>query len=74
MGPIEKKIKEYINLQGISEDTIAVLNNLVDEVKPIEKNLVNKSYAQGYFDKEKGKSATWDHYSSKFISYTFLKV
>ena len=66
MSPLEKKIKEYLSTEGLSEETILVLKNLKNEVKPIEKQMVNESYQKGFTDKERGKNPTWDHYSSKY--------
>lgn len=69
MGPIEKKIKEYLSTEGLSEETILVLKNLKNEIKPLEKQLVNSSYDQGYTDKERGKRPTWDQHASRYGNY-----
>ena len=69
MGPIEKKIEQYLKTEGLSEETFLVLENLQKEIKPLERQLVNASYDQGYTDKERGKRPTWDQYSSKYSNY-----
>jgi hypothetical protein len=66
MGPIEKKINEYLELEGLSDDTIAVLNNLVEEIKLLEKEIINDSYYNGFTDKERGKNPSWDQYSLRY--------
>ena len=66
MGPIEKKIDQYLKTEGLSEETIFVLKNLQKEISPLEKHLVNSSYDQGYTDKERAKRPTWDQYASRF--------
>ncbi len=74
MAPIEKKINEYLQDQQISEETKIVLNNLLNDLIPIEKTLVNNSYFEGYTDKERGKSPNWNLYSTKYIKITFGKI
>jgi hypothetical protein len=69
MGPIVKKIDQYLKTEGLSEETILVLKNLKGEIKPLEKQIVNSSYDQGYTDKERGKKPVWDQYSSKYNNY-----
>ena len=69
MGPIVKKIDQYLKTEGLSEETLLVLENLQKEIKPLERQLVNASYDQGYTDKERGKKPTWDHYSSRYSCY-----
>ena len=69
MGPIVKKIDQYLKTEGLSEETFLVLENLQKEIKPLEKQIVNSSYDQGYTDKERGKRPTWDQYSSKYSNY-----
>ena len=69
MGPVEKKIKEYLSTEGLSEETILVLKNLKNEIKPIEKQIINSSYDQGYTDKERGKRPNWDQYTAKYKNY-----
>ena len=69
MGPIVNKIDQYLKTEGLSEETLLVLKNLQKEIKPIEKQIVNSSYDQGYTDKERGKRPTWDQYSSKYSNY-----
>ena len=69
MGPIEKRIKELSLTEGLSEETKLVLKQLKTEVKELEKRSVNESYHQGFTDKERGKSPTWDYYSHKHKSY-----
>jgi hypothetical protein len=69
MGPIEKKIKEILKTEGISEETKLVLNHLKGEVKQLEPRLMNESYHQGYTDKERGKSPTWNYFKVKYNTY-----
>ena len=69
MGPIIKKIDQYLKTEGLSQGTLLVLENLQKEIKPLERQLVNASYDQGYTDKERGKKPTWDHYSSRYSCY-----
>ena len=69
MGPIVKKIEQFLSTEGLSDETILVLENLKKEIQPIEKQMVNSSYDQGFTDKEKGKNLTGDHYSSKYSCY-----
>lgn len=69
MGPIVKKIEQYLSTEGLSDETILVLENLKKEIQPIEKQMVNSSYDQGFTDKEKGNRPTWDHYNSKYECY-----
>ena len=69
MGPIVNKIDQYLKTEGLSEETFLVLENLQKEIKPLERQLVNASYDQGYTDKERGKRPTWDQYSSKYSNY-----
>ena len=69
MGPIEKKIKEILKKQVLSEETTLVLKLLENEVRTLEKDLVNRSYQQGVHDKESGRSLTWDYYSHRYNSY-----
>ena len=69
MGPIVNKIDQYLKTEGLSEETLLVLKNLQKEIKPLEKQIVNSSYDQGYTDKERGKRPTWDQYSSKYSNY-----
>lgn len=69
MGPIVKKIDQYLKTEGLSQETLLVLENLQKEIKPLEKQIVNSSYDQGYTDKERGKRPTWDQYSSKYSNY-----
>ena len=69
MGPIVNKIDQYLKTEGLSEETVLVLENLKKETQILEKQLVNSSYDQGYTDKERGKRPTWDQYSSKYNNY-----
>jgi hypothetical protein len=69
MGPIVKKIDQYLSTEGLSDETILILENLKKEIKPIEKEIVDSSYYQGFTDKERGKRPTWNHYSSKYYCY-----
>jgi hypothetical protein len=70
MGPIEKKIVNYLKADGITEETQSILKLLLEEVKPVEKDLVNRYYFKGYSDKENGKSPIWDQHSYSYKSYT----
>ncbi len=69
MGPIEKKIEEFIKNEKFSKSTVLILENLKKELNPIEKELINHSYHKGYDDKEKGKGLVWDYYESKYSDY-----
>lgn len=69
MGPIVKKIDQYLKTEGLSEETLLVLKNLQKEIKPLEKQIVNSSYDQGYTDKERGKKPVWDQHASKYNNY-----
>jgi hypothetical protein len=69
MGPIEKKIKEYLNKEGLSEETRLILKNLKSEVKEIEPIIINEGYHQGYSDKERGKNPTWNHLKTRYYNY-----
>jgi len=69
MGPIVKKIDQYLSTEGISDETILVLENLKKEIKTIEKQIVNDSYYRGFTDKERDKRPMWDHYASKYSCY-----
>jgi len=69
MGPIVKKIDQYLKVEGLSEETRLVLENLQKEIKPLEKQIVNHSYDQGYTDKERGKKPVWDQHSAKYLNY-----
>lgn len=69
MGPIVNKIDQYLKTEGLSQETLLVLENLQKEIKPLERQIVNSSYDQGYTDKERGKRPTWDQYSSKYSNY-----
>ena len=69
MGPIEKKIEEFLKNERLSKSTVLVLENLKKELKPIEIELINHSYYKGYDDKEKGKSLIWDYYQSRYNDY-----
>jgi len=77
MGPIVKKIDQYLKTEGLSDETLLVLERLQKEIKPLEKQLVNSSYDQGYIDKERGKNPVWDQYSLRhgdyFKTHTFGK-
>lgn len=72
MGPIAKKINEYMSTEGISEETSQILKKLMDETQPIERRIINDSYHDGYTDKEMGRRAIWGHYENKY-SDTFWK-
>jgi hypothetical protein len=69
MGPITKKIDQYLLTEGLSEETILILEKLKTEVEPIEKQMVNHAYHQGYADKEMGRRPVWNHYQSKYDCY-----
>ena len=69
MGPIVNKIDQYLKTEGLSDETLLVLENLQKEIRPLEKQIVNSSYDQGYTDKERGKNPTWDQYASKYANY-----
>ena len=69
MGPIVKKIDQYLKTEGLSEETLLVLENLRKEIRPLEKQIVNSSYDQGYTDKERGKKPVWDQHASKYSNY-----
>ena len=69
MGPIVKKIDQYLKVEGLSEETLLVLENLQKEIKPLERQIVNSSYDQGYTDKERGKKPVWDQHSAKYANY-----
>ena len=69
MGPIVKKIDQYLKTEGLSKETLLVLESLQKEIKPLEKQIVNSSYDQGYTDKERGKIPVWDQYTSKYSNY-----
>ena len=69
MGPIEKKITEILKTENLSEETKLVLNHLNTDLKIIEKELINHSYQQGVYDKEMGRSTSWDYYSKKYSNY-----
>ena len=69
MGPIVNKIDQYLKTEGLSEETVLVLENLKKETQMLEKQLVNSSYDTGYTDKERGKRPTWDQYSAKYSNY-----
>ena len=69
MGPIVKKIDQYLKTEGLSQETLLVLENLQKEIKPLERQIVNSSYDQGYTDKERGKKPVWDQYTSKYNNY-----
>jgi hypothetical protein len=72
MGPIAKKINEYMSTEGISEETTQILKKLMDETQPIERRIINDSYHDGYTDKEMGRRPIWGHYENKYAD-TFWK-
>ena len=55
--------------EGLSQETLLVLENLQKEIKPLERQIVNSSYDQGYTDKERGKKPVWDQHASKYNNY-----
>jgi hypothetical protein len=69
MGTIEKKIKQLLLTEGLSEETKIVLKHLKSEIKDLERSSVNEAYDKGYTDKERGKSPTWDYYSVKHNTF-----
>jgi hypothetical protein len=69
MGPITEEINQYIRNKELSEETIITLKNLQELISPIEKQMVNSAYDQGFLDKEKGKNPIWDLYNTKYNSY-----
>lgn len=69
MGPIEKKIIELSQTEGLSEETKLVLVMLKNQVKELEPELINRTYQQGYHDKEVGKRFQANHYSLKYHTY-----
>jgi hypothetical protein len=73
MGPIEKKIGEYMLSDGLSEETQMVLASLMKEIRPIEKNIINDSYYKGYSDKEYNRPLIWDQYSFNYKQYSFSR-
>lgn len=72
MGPIEKKISEYLSLEGLSNETEMILKSLVKEITPIEKTIINNAYFKGYSDKEFQRSPIWDQYSNNYKKYSIL--
>jgi hypothetical protein len=69
MGPIEKKINDVLRMEGLSNETKSILDYLKGDIRTIEKDLVNRSYQQGVYDKELGKPIYWDHYTNKYECY-----
>jgi hypothetical protein len=69
MGPIEKKILELSKTEGLSEETLMVLNMIKNQVKVDEKQIVNEAYQKGYHDKEMSRRPTWNYFDSKYRSY-----
>lgn len=69
MGPIEKKINDVLRMEGLSNETKSILGYLKGDIRTIEKDLVNRSYQQGVYDKELGKPIYWDHYTNKYECY-----
>ena len=69
MGPIEKKINDMLRTEGLPNEAKTFLTNLQGDIKTIEKDLVNRSYQQGVYDKELGKPIYWDHYTNKYECY-----
>ena len=69
MGPIEKKILEISKTEGLSEETLMVLNMIKNQVKVDEKQIVNEAYQKGYHDKEMSRRPTWNYFDSKYKSF-----
>jgi hypothetical protein len=69
MGPITKKINEQLLTEGLPKEVILFLEQLKTEVEPIEKQVINDSYHQGYTDKEMNRRPVWDHYQNKYGCY-----
>lgn len=62
MSPIEKKLKDLLK-NKLDEKT---LNNIINEISSIEKEVINTSYLDGYMDKERNRSIKQDYYNQKF--------
>ena len=62
MSPIEKKLKDLLK-NKLDEKT---LNNIINEISSIEKEVINTSYLDGYMDKERNRSIKHDYYNQKF--------
>lgn len=69
MGPIEKKINELLLRDGLSKETKDELFSIIDDIRSIEKTLINNSYYKGYTDCELKKSPVWDQYSNAYRKY-----
>jgi len=71
MGPIEKKILEFIKSENISEGTKQVLLELHKEVKPMIQKEFNNAYLQGYDHKEFGKPRNSGYYQTLYPNFSF---
>jgi hypothetical protein len=69
MGPIEKKILELSKTEGLSEETLMVLNLIKNQVKVDEKQIVNEAYQKGYHDKEMSRRPTWNYFDRQYKCY-----
>jgi hypothetical protein len=75
MGPIEKKIDTILKHTKLSNETMMVLESLKLEIQDLERSNLNNAYFQGFSDKERGQSPTWDYHSHKYRDYiTSFKV
>ncbi len=66
MGPIEKKINEYLKKSELSEEVKQLLTSLKQDISELEPSVINQSYFQGFSDKERGKSLNWNFYNSRY--------
>ncbi len=68
MGPMQKKIKELLETENISQESKSFLQDLKSFAEENEPKMVNDAYYMGYTDKERGKSPKWNYYDNRFFS------
>lgn len=66
MGPITKKVNQLLSTEGLSDETIQILNELKSYTQNTERQLINDSYHNGYTDKEMKRRPIWDHFEYKY--------
>jgi cell division FtsZ-interacting protein ZapD len=69
MGPIEKKILELSKTEGLSEETLMVLNLIKKHAKENERIIVNDAYQKGFHDKEMSRRPTWNYFDRQYKCY-----
>lgn len=69
MGPIEKKVEDFLKSSSLSQETINAIKELKLELKNLEVQTINQAYSTGFNDKEKGKSYNYNYFSAKYSTF-----